>query len=92
MPIQGLTHQLVRSVDGTLIYADSVGNPSLPSIVFIHGGALSSIVFEDLFLDRTLLNHAYLVRHFRLFYLALVQISDPGALRYAGSWAQRKAA
>ena len=67
MPIQGRTHQLVRSEDGTEIYADAVGNPSLPSIVFIHGLALSSIVFEKLFQDRTLLDNAYLVRYLHLF-------------------------
>jgi len=39
------------------------GNPSLPSIVFIHGFGLSSIVFENLFQDPTLLDNAYLVRY-----------------------------
>ncbi|KAH7884167.1 alpha beta-hydrolase [Phlebopus sp. FC_14] len=56
--------RIIRSKDETEIYAEAVGDPSLPlSIVFIHGLGLSSIVFEKLFQDRTLLENAYLVRY-----------------------------
>ncbi|KAF8437240.1 Alpha/Beta hydrolase protein [Boletus edulis BED1] len=48
MLIPGLITQRLRSDDGTEIYAEALGNPSLPSI---------------LFQDRTLLSHAYLVRY-----------------------------
>lgn len=71
MSAQDLTHQFVRSEDGTLIYADAVGNPLLPSIVFVHGLSLSSIVFEGLFQDRTLLANAYLVCYLRSLYCGL---------------------
>jgi len=65
MTNQGLVReqQRVRSEDGTEIYAQGVGNPSLPSVVFIHGFGLSSIVFDNLFQDPTLLDNAYLVRY-----------------------------
>ena len=88
MPVQDLTHRLIRSEDGTEIYADAVGNPSLPSIVFIHGLALSSIVFEGLFQDRTLLDNAYLVRHL-LFSVHDIE-TRLGALRFARSRSQWK--
>lgn len=58
----GREQQRVRSEDGTEIYAQAVGNPSLPSVVFIRGFGFSSIVFEKLFQDPTLLDNAYLVR------------------------------
>ncbi|KAI5996871.1 alpha beta-hydrolase [Pisolithus orientalis] len=63
MSIPGLICKRILSDDGTPIYAEAVGNSSLPSIIFIHGLGLSSIVFEKLFQDRTLLNNAYLVRY-----------------------------
>ncbi|KAG2014999.1 hypothetical protein CC2G_008312 [Coprinopsis cinerea AmutBmut pab1-1] len=55
------SHTTVTSSDGTGIYATAVGNPELPSIVFIHGFALSAKVFERLFSDSRLLQRFYLV-------------------------------
>ncbi|EAU82331.1 hypothetical protein CC1G_06641 [Coprinopsis cinerea okayama7 len=51
----------VTSSDGTSIYATAVGNPDLPSLVFIHGFSLSCKVFEPLFKDSRLLERFYLV-------------------------------
>ncbi|THH14921.1 hypothetical protein EW146_g5487 [Bondarzewia mesenterica] len=55
--------RLIPSKDGTLIYADAVGDPSKPCAVFLHGTALSAAVFNDLFADSDLLKNLYLVRY-----------------------------
>lgn len=60
MPIP--TTHLVRSADGTEIYADAVGDPARPAIVFIHGFSLSALVFDPIFADPEWLENAYLVR------------------------------
>ena len=46
-----LTSQYVTSSDGVKIYADAVGDPANPSIVFIHGFMLSAMAFDNIFLD-----------------------------------------
>lgn len=51
---------IVKSSDGTEIFATAEGNPLKPSIVFVHGFALSGVVFDDLFENR-LLADFYLV-------------------------------
>ncbi|KAL0959908.1 hypothetical protein HGRIS_011573 [Hohenbuehelia grisea] len=53
----------VTSADGTHIYADAIGNPAKQSIVFVHGFALSGVVFDRLFTNQDLLNNFYLVRY-----------------------------
>jgi hypothetical protein len=55
------TVKLLKSTDGTTIYADAVGNPANPSIVFTHGFALSAAVFNTLFENPRLLEKFYLV-------------------------------
>ncbi|KAJ6534051.1 alpha/beta-hydrolase [Mycena vulgaris] len=55
--------KLCPSADGTLIYADAVGNSANPSVVFAHGFALSGIVFDKLFSDPRMLDKLYLVRY-----------------------------
>lgn len=52
---------VLKSSDGTDIYATALGNPSKPSLVFTHGFALSGIVFDELFQNAMLLNRFYLV-------------------------------
>ena len=53
--------KFVHSSDGTRIYADAVGEPTKPCIVFIHGLSLSAAVFDDIFNDQTYTNEFYLV-------------------------------
>ncbi|KAJ7198505.1 alpha/beta-hydrolase [Mycena pura] len=55
--------KLCPSTDGTLIYAEASGNPANPSVVFVHGFALSGIVFDKLFCDVRMLEKLYLVRY-----------------------------
>ncbi|EGN98424.1 hypothetical protein SERLA73DRAFT_169392 [Serpula lacrymans var. lacrymans S7.3] len=54
--------RLVTSADGTRIYTDAAGNPSKPSIVFIHGYSLSSIVYDNLFSNPSWREKLFLVR------------------------------
>lgn len=54
--------KVLHSTDGTVIYADAIGDPQNPSIVFVHGFALSGIVFDGLFSDPQLVKNIYLVR------------------------------
>jgi hypothetical protein len=51
----------LQSKDGTIIYADAIGNPKNPSVVLVHGLALSGLVFNNLFADKNLLGDLYLV-------------------------------
>jgi len=57
------TCKMLKSADGTSIYADATGNPQNPSIVFIHGMALTCAVFDQLFAHKELLEKFYLVRY-----------------------------
>ncbi|KAK0190064.1 Alpha/Beta hydrolase protein [Armillaria mellea] len=57
------TAQLVPSKDGALIYADAVGNPTKPCLVFVHGFTLSGAVFDNLFTNPKLIANFYLVRY-----------------------------
>lgn len=54
--------KILTSSDGTQIYADAVGNPSRPHIVFVHGISLSAAVFDKIFLDPEYQARYYLVR------------------------------
>jgi pimeloyl-ACP methyl ester carboxylesterase len=54
--------KIVLSQDGTRIYADALGDPSNPPIVFIHGFSFSGTVFDKLFSHTQLLGRYYLVR------------------------------
>ncbi|KAF8972045.1 alpha/beta-hydrolase [Flammula alnicola] len=53
----------IKSSDGTDIFANAAGNSSNPSLIFVHGFALSGSVFEGLFHDRRLLKRFYLVSY-----------------------------
>ncbi|KAI5117032.1 hypothetical protein M0805_002248 [Coniferiporia weirii] len=55
--------QLITSSDGAKIYADAVGDPTKPSIVFIHGFSLSAVVFDVIFSDNKYKSDFYLVRY-----------------------------
>ncbi|KAF4571587.1 hypothetical protein EYR36_008927 [Pleurotus pulmonarius] len=56
------TSKIVTSADGTKIYADATGDPKKQSIVFVHGFALSGVVFDRFFANKRLANY-YLVRY-----------------------------
>lgn len=58
-----LTGRLLKSADGTNIYAEAVGDPSKPAVVFIHGFSMSSIAFNAIFSDPQWIASAYLVRY-----------------------------
>ncbi|KAJ7598565.1 alpha/beta-hydrolase [Mycena floridula] len=51
----------VTSSDGATIYACAYGNPSKPSIVLVHGGLLTSQVFENLVQEPRLAKSFYMV-------------------------------
>ncbi|KAF9463861.1 alpha beta-hydrolase [Collybia nuda] len=62
-PNTNTTVKLPQSKDGVTIYAEAVGDSLKPSIVFLHGFALSSSVFDGLFKNAQLLEKFYLVRY-----------------------------
>ncbi|KAI8976629.1 alpha/beta-hydrolase [Trametes punicea] len=57
------TSRTLRSVDGTVIHAEAVGDHGNPHVVFIHEVTFCSAVFDELFNDRRLADHLYLVRY-----------------------------
>ncbi|KAH8113551.1 alpha/beta-hydrolase [Phellopilus nigrolimitatus] len=55
--------RIIRSSDGSKIYADAAGNPDKPSIVFIHGMTFSGAVFDVIFSNEKYRQEFYLVRY-----------------------------
>jgi hypothetical protein len=55
--------RLVKSADGTKIYADAIGNrtPGLPTIVMIPGFAMVKAAFNPIFEDNRWTSKAFLV-------------------------------
>ncbi|VDB86522.1 unnamed protein product [Peniophora sp. CBMAI 1063] len=53
----------LKSADGTVVYAEAVGDPSDPQIIFLHGFSLSTIVFDSIFYDPRYAKQFYLVRY-----------------------------
>ena len=78
----------ITSADGTKLYADAVGDPSKPSIVFIHGFALSASVFDSIFLEKSDTNEFYLVSNLRGILRPLLKAGFPGPLRFERPWTQ----
>ncbi|KAF6752106.1 Alpha/Beta hydrolase protein [Ephemerocybe angulata] len=58
-----LTEKFVSSSDGTQIFAQAVGNSRLPALVFVHGFAVSALVWANIFRDTNLLRYFYLVAY-----------------------------
>lgn len=56
-----LEHKVVQSSDGTPIYAEAIGDPSKPAIIMVHGMAICSATYDNLFLDSRMLNAVYMV-------------------------------
>ncbi|KAH8116707.1 alpha/beta-hydrolase [Phellopilus nigrolimitatus] len=61
--MQTTNSKTLTSSDGTQIYADAVGNPENPCIVFIHGLALSGMAYDNIFSDEKYSSKFYLVRY-----------------------------
>ncbi|KAJ6552093.1 Alpha/Beta hydrolase protein, partial [Mycena vulgaris] len=57
------TGRILKSADGTDIYAEALGDPSKPTVVFIHGFSMSSIAFDAIFSDPRWIDNVYLVRY-----------------------------
>ncbi|EAU93639.1 hypothetical protein CC1G_02869 [Coprinopsis cinerea okayama7 len=49
-------------IDGVKIYAEAIGNPEHPAIVYIHGNSTSSGVWDNQFFDPRLSQHFYQIR------------------------------
>lgn len=63
MPVTAATGAVVRtprSSDGTHIYAEAVGSPRNPHVVFIHEATLCASVFDELFQDTRLTDHLFM--------------------------------
>ncbi|TFK35063.1 alpha/beta-hydrolase [Crucibulum laeve] len=58
-----ILEKILSSTDGTKIYARAVGNSQKLAIMFVHGLALSSSVFDKLFMDERLLDEFFLVSY-----------------------------
>ena len=63
MLISKLDARYLTSPDGTVIYADAIGNPKMPHLVFVHGLSLSTVVFDCIFSDPRYTASQYLVRY-----------------------------
>lgn len=61
------TSAYVVSADGTRIYAEAVGDPAKPPMVFIHGGSLSSLIFDSIFNDTKWTDRLYMACPFTLY-------------------------
>lgn len=79
----GPMERKVRSADGTWIFADAVGDPTLPALVFIHGFACASSIFDQLVADPHLLAKFYLVSRFFIVSIRhAIEYSDSFQVRY----------
>ncbi|KAH6903443.1 Alpha/Beta hydrolase protein [Coprinopsis sp. MPI-PUGE-AT-0042] len=56
------TKIVTSSIDNTKIYAEAIGNPSNPAIVYIHGNSTSSGVWDNQFFDPKLSETFYQIR------------------------------
>lgn len=56
-----LASKMLVSSDGIEIYAESVGNPLKPHVVFVHGFTLSGAAFDKIFLNTKFQESYYLV-------------------------------
>lgn len=67
--------RVLTSSDGTEIYADAIGDPTKPAIVFVHGFTLSAAVFDNVFINDMYTKEFYLVGPFNLV-SALVELTS----------------
>ncbi|KAJ7472010.1 Alpha/Beta hydrolase protein [Mycena latifolia] len=57
------TGRVLKSADGTDIYAEALGDSSKPAVVLIHGFSMSSMAFDAIFGDPQWVADVYLVRY-----------------------------
>ncbi|KAJ7083252.1 alpha/beta-hydrolase [Mycena epipterygia] len=57
------TTKILRSTDGTTLFAEATGDPRNPHVVLIAGLSLSGCVFDDMCADPRLLDTLYIVRY-----------------------------
>ncbi|KAJ7186984.1 Alpha/Beta hydrolase protein [Mycena filopes] len=57
------SERVLKSADGTEIYAEAVGDPSKPGVIFIHGFSMCSVAFDAIFRDPQWIANVYLVRY-----------------------------
>jgi pimeloyl-ACP methyl ester carboxylesterase len=57
------------SADGTKIFAEAIGNPSNPVVVFVHGFSSSGLVFEKQFANSMMQENLYQVRSLSALFL-----------------------
>ncbi|KZT72980.1 alpha/beta-hydrolase [Daedalea quercina L-15889] len=55
--------RILTSSDGTRIWAEAIGNAANPAVVFIHGLACSSMLFDKQFFNPVMLDKLYMVRY-----------------------------
>ena len=53
----------LTSADGTAVYAEAIGDPTNPHIVFLHGFWLASVVWDCIFYNPRYTDQFYLVRY-----------------------------
>ncbi|RXW24352.1 hypothetical protein EST38_g1459 [Candolleomyces aberdarensis] len=61
--LYNVTQTVFSSTDGTLVYAEAIGNKHLPALVFVHGLALTALVWAQILRDPRLLQFFYLVAY-----------------------------
>ena len=61
-----LTRKVVKSKDGTEILAEACGNPSNQAVIFVHGLACASTVFDKIFSLGEFQKDLYLVNRLHL--------------------------
>ncbi|KAI0312071.1 hypothetical protein OF83DRAFT_692539 [Amylostereum chailletii] len=63
LPTKHVITKNLRSRDGIPIYADAIGNPSRPPLVFVHGSGVSGAVFNHIFQDSRYNSEFYMVNN-----------------------------
>ncbi|KAF5349835.1 hypothetical protein D9758_014013 [Tetrapyrgos nigripes] len=58
-----ITSKFVPSTDGSLVYAEAIGDPSKPALILVPGYTLSTQVFDKQFEDEELRRELYLIRY-----------------------------
>lgn len=58
-----VTETFVTSSDGAQIFVQAVGNPQLPPLVFVHGFALSALVWASVMQSASLLQYFHLIAY-----------------------------
>jgi pimeloyl-ACP methyl ester carboxylesterase len=85
-----VVEKFVTSSDGVEIFAQAVGDSRLPTLIFIHGLALSALVWVKILQDANLLKSFQLVGYFVDPLVMYVNRSTLGRIRFAWAWPKRQ--